>query len=210
MGTRSWTKAAREAVSIQIAYGRKHRHRGECRSPRSRSDLHKTYQYSAFGVPELGLKNGLADKLVVAPYATLLALSIAPQATVSNLKRLPGWGCWTITVLRSDGLQRRPGREGARGVIVRAYMAHHQGMSFLALTNFLHGNTLSRISLRPARAHVEPLLQERIPHLPPLHHIATRERISSVAGIGEVAPSVANSIPPYRHAQDPVAVQWPL
>ncbi len=192
-------KAAREAVSIQIAYGRKHRTPwGMSESAFADLDLHKTYQYSAFGVPELGLKNGLADKIVIAPYATLLAVSIAPQATLRNLKRLAGLGLLDdYGYYEAMDFSRRPGRQGARGVIVRAYMAHHQGMGFLALTNFLHGHTLQDYFHSDPRVRtVEPLLQERIPHLPPLHHIATRERVSSVAGIGEVAPSVSQFATP--------------
>jgi cyclic beta-1,2-glucan synthetase len=86
-------KAAREAVAIQIAYGRKHRVPwgiSECAF--GDLDIHKTYQYQAFGVPELGLKRGLAEKIVVAPYATLLAVSIAPRESVRNLKRLADLG----------------------------------------------------------------------------------------------------------------------
>jgi len=55
-------------------------------------DLNRTYQYKAFGVPALGLKRGLEEQLVIAPYATLLALNVAPQATVHNLKELAGLG----------------------------------------------------------------------------------------------------------------------
>ena len=69
-------------------------------------DLNKTYQYKAFGVPELGLKRGLEEKVVVAPYATLLALNVAPRETVQNLKRLAGLGLLErLRLLRSDGLQ---------------------------------------------------------------------------------------------------------
>ena len=55
-------------------------------------DIRKTYQYQAFGVPELGLKRGLDEKIVVAPYATFLAVSIAPREAMLNLKRLAGLG----------------------------------------------------------------------------------------------------------------------
>ena len=55
-------------------------------------DLARNYQYKAFGVPALGLKRGLEEKLVVAPYATLLALNVAPKETVQNLQRMAGLG----------------------------------------------------------------------------------------------------------------------
>ncbi len=86
-------KSIREAVAIQIAYGRKHRVPwgiSECAF--GDLDLQKTYQYYAFGVPELGLKRGLADKIVIAPYATLLAVGIVPRETMRNLKRLSDLG----------------------------------------------------------------------------------------------------------------------
>ncbi len=91
-------KAAGEAVSVQIAYGRTHHVPwGISESAFADLDLDKTYQYKAFGVPALGLKRGLEEQLVVAPYAALLALSVAPGETVLNLKRMAGLGCWAIT-----------------------------------------------------------------------------------------------------------------
>ncbi len=193
-------KATREAVAIQIAYGRKHQVPwgiSECAF--GDLDIHKTYQYQAFGVPELGLKRGLAEKIVVAPYATLLAVSIAPRESVQNLKRLAELGLLSdYGYYEALDYSRQSNREGERGVIVRAYMAHHQGMSFLALTNFLHDDCLRRhFHADPRVRTVEPLLHERIPHLPPLHHISTRERVSSVASVGEVAPSVSQFETPH-------------
>jgi cyclic beta-1,2-glucan synthetase len=193
-------KSAREAVEVQIAYGRK---QGvpwgisECAF--GDLDLHKIYQYQAFGVPELGLKRGLADKIVIAPYATLLAVDLAPREAVRNLKRLAGLG-----VLDDYGYyealdySQPAGREGGRGVIVRAYMAHHQGMSFLALANFLQDGSLRRrFHADPRVRTAEPLLQERIPVLPSLQHVSTRERVSSVAGVGDVTPSVSQFETPH-------------
>lgn len=193
-------KAAREAVAIQIDYGRKHLVPwgiSECAF--ADLDHHKTYQYSAFGVPELGLKRGLAEKIVVAPYATLLAVGLAPRESVKNLKRLGVLGLLSdYGFYESLDYSRQPGRGGERGVVVRAYMAHHQGMSFLALANFLHDDRLRRhFHADPRVRTFEPLLLERIPHLPPLHHVSTRERISSVAAVGEAAPSVSQFETPH-------------
>jgi cyclic beta-1,2-glucan synthetase len=134
-------------------------------------DLEGNYQYRAFGVPGLGLKRGLADDLVVAPYATVLAALVSPSDAVANLKSL-----------RDEGLagqygyyesidyteERKPkGQRG--GVVLTTYMAHHQGMSLLALDDVLNGSPMQR------RFHADPriqaadlLLQERIPHLVPL------------------------------------------
>jgi len=186
-------KSAREAVEIQIAYGRKRRTPwgiSECAF--ANVDANKTYQYQAFGVPELGLKRGLADKLVVAPYATLMAAMIAPREAVLNLKHFSELGMLgDYGYYEALDYSQQSTREGEGGVLVRAYMAHHQSMGFLALANLLHNNSLqgyfhSDLRVRAA----EPLLHERIPVLPPLSDISERERVSSVAGPGEIAPSV--------------------
>ena len=128
-------------------------------------DLHLTYQYGPFGVPGLGMRRGLGDDLVVAPYATALALAVDPHAAVENL--------WRLTVAGLDGrygfyesvdytASRLP--EGARSAIVRTFMAHHAAMTLLAINEHLSGRRMSR------RFHAEPivkatelLLQERIP-----------------------------------------------
>ncbi len=193
-------KAAREAVAVHIAYGtRRQVPWGISECAYGDLDLAKTYQYKAFGVPELGLKRGLEEEVVVAPYASLLALSLAPRRTVRNLRRLAGLG-----LLNDHGFydamdfSRRPLPKGERGVVVRTYMAHHQGMGLLSLANFLHGNSFQRRFLADPRVQsVESLLHERIPRLRPLHHISTRERAPSLESLGEVAPSVSKFDTPH-------------
>jgi cyclic beta-1,2-glucan synthetase len=125
-------KAAREAVTVQIAYGRTRRVPwGISESAFGDLDLEKTYQYKAFGVPALGLKRGLEEQLVVAPYATLLALNVAPSETVQNLKRLAELGLLSdYGYYEAMDFSRQAQREGRRGVIIEAYMAHHQGWHF--------------------------------------------------------------------------------
>ncbi len=185
-------KAAREAVSVQIAYGRTRRVPwGISESAFANMDLNKTYQYKAFGVPALGLKRGLEEELVVAPYATLLALNVAPSETVQNLKQLAGMGLLAdYGYYEAIDFSRQTQREGRRGVIIEAYMAHHQGMAFLALTNFLHGNPFPRRFHRDPRVRAfESLLQERIPTLPPLHLISTRQSKPDLMGVDLAAPA---------------------
>ena len=193
-------KAAREAVEIQIAYGRKHRVPwGISESAFGGLDINKTYQYRAFGVPELGLKRSLEEKVVIAPYATLLAVNVAPKETVRNLKRLAGLGLLgDYGYYEAMDFSWQPSREGERGVIVRTYMAHHQGMGFLSLANFFFNNIMQhRFHADPRVRTVEPLLQERIPTLPPLHHISTRERVASVTRLGDIAPSATELDTPH-------------
>ncbi len=192
--------AIREAVAIHIAYGRKRRVPwGISESAFGDLDANKTYQYKALGVPELGLKREVREEIVVAPYATLLSMNIAPGEAVQNLKRLTKLGLLSDHgYYEAMDFGRQPRRDGERGVIVRTYMAHHQGMGFLSLNNFLHGNPVQRrFHADPRVRAVEPLLHERIPSLPPLHHIPTRERMPSVMSAGEVAPSTSKFDTPH-------------
>jgi cyclic beta-1,2-glucan synthetase len=190
-------KAAREAVSVQIAYGRAHRVPwGISESAFADLDSNKTYQYKAFGVPALGLKRGMEEQMVIAPYATLLALNVAPTETVRNLKQLAGLGLLgEYGYYEAMDFSRQPQREAGnrshkRGVIVEAYMAHHQGMAFLALTNFLRGDPFPRRFHSDARVRAfEALLQERIPTLPPLQLISTRQNEPALPARDLVAPT---------------------
>ncbi len=190
-------KAARDAVAVQISYGRRNRVPwGISESAFADLDQEKTYQYKALGVPALGLKRGLEEQLVVAPYASLLALNLAPVAAVLNLKRLT-----SLDLLGDYGyfeamdFSRQPQRDvlsknRKRGVIIEAYMAHHQGMAFLALINFLHDNPFPRRFHSDSRVRAfEALLQERIPTLPPLHLISTRQTEPQILTADPVAPA---------------------
>ena len=102
-------------------------------------DLAQAYQYSSFGVPGLGLKRGLGDDLVVAPYATALAAMIEPKEAARNFARLGKAGASGRYGFREalDYTERRL-PEGASVAVVRSYMAHHQGMALVALGNVLN------------------------------------------------------------------------
>src|ERR1700694_4600531 len=102
-------------------------------------DLELTYQYSNFGVPGLGLKRGLSENTVIAPYATALAAMVDAPPAISNLAQLEalgGLGRYGYYEALDYTRSRLP--EGARFAIVRAYMAHHQGMTLCAIANVLH------------------------------------------------------------------------
>ena len=128
-------------------------------------DLERTYQYASFGVPGLGFKRGLGDDAVVAPYATALAAPITPQAAVRNFARLAGaGGCGRYGWY--EALDYTPARlpEGEQVAVVRSYMAHHQGMTVVALANALHNGVMSaRFHAEPIVQATELLLQERTP-----------------------------------------------
>ena len=93
-------------------------------------DIEQTYQYSSFGVPDLGYKRGLSENIVIAPYASGLAAMIDPAAAARNFRRMAGIGArgaygWYEALDYTRA--RLP--EGAKFAIVRAYMAHHQAMT---------------------------------------------------------------------------------
>ncbi len=159
-------QTARAAVARQIAYGR------QCGLPWGISesgyntlDLQLNYQYRAFGVPGLGLKRGLAEDQVVAPYATALALMVAPEAACANLQRLAAAGAEGRFGLHEaiDYTQARQ-RRGETHAVLRSYMAHHQGMSLLALDYLLRDRPMQRrFGSDPLFQATLLLLQERIP-----------------------------------------------
>jgi len=117
-------------------------------------DLALTYQYSNFGIPGLGLKRGLSEDLVIAPYATALAAMIDPGAAAENLGRLATLGARGAYGFYEalDYTATRLPVAGAAG-LVRAYMAHHQGMSVVAIANVLHDGAMR------ARFHAAPIVK---------------------------------------------------
>ncbi len=197
-------KAVREAVSVQITYGRRNDVPwGISESAYANLDLNKTYQYKAFGVPSLSLKGSSEDQLVVSPYAALLALAIVPNETVKNLKKMVTLGMLgDYGFYESMDFSRQNQRYGKRGIVVEAYMAHHQGMAFLALINFLHGKPFSRRFHNDPRVRAfEGLLQERIPALPPLH--LTSARHSEQDYLGDDSSTAEGSVFSSPHTLTP-------
>jgi len=128
-------------------------------------DLDFTYQYSNFGIPSLGLKRGLGKNRVVAPYATALATMVDPRAASANLERLAKIGARGRYGFY-EALDYTPSRlpEGESVTIVRAYMAHHQGMSIVAIADTLFDGAMrTRFHAEPIIQATELLLQERMP-----------------------------------------------
>lgn len=193
-------QACREAVSLQIEFGRRHGVPwGISESAYSDMDANRTYQYQAFGVPGLGLKRSLGEDIVLAPYATMLALAIAPREAVRNLKRLSLMGLYgDYGFYESIDLTRERSREGELGVIVEAYMAHHQAMSFLAIDNLVHDHAIQkRFHLDPRVRASEALFYERVPASPPIYQGSERDEMSSRSMPEEIAPSVSTFTTPH-------------
>jgi cyclic beta-1,2-glucan synthetase len=180
-------------VRRQIAHGAAlHTPWGISESAYNARDLELTYQYSNFGVPGLGLKRGLSENLVIAPYATGLAAMIDPQAATRNFVRLAAAGARGRYGFY-EALDYTPSRlpEGADVAIVRAFMAHHQGMTIVAIANVLFdGRMRARFHAEPSVRATELLLQERTPRDVSIAH-PRAEEVTTAAHIGSVqAPEV--------------------
>lgn len=171
-------QTAQAVAKLQIAYGRQHKVPwGISESGYYHFDANQNYQYQAFGIPGLGFKRGLGENLVIAPYASLLALSIQPQAVMENIEHLEEVGMLGHYGFYEavDYTQARlpMGRQQA---IVRSYMAHHQGMILLALANYLLDEAMiHRFHADPRMQSVDLLLQEQIPQQAPLEELPSGE-----------------------------------
>jgi len=153
-------------VERQIANGVAHGMPwGVSESSYNARDLEMTYQYSNFGVPGLGLKRGLNENRVIAPYATGLAMMVAPHAALRNFERLAALGAegrFGFYEAVDFTAQRLPA--GADHALVQSFMAHHQGMTITAIANTLQDGVLrTRFHAEPMIRAVDLLLQERVP-----------------------------------------------
>jgi cyclic beta-1,2-glucan synthetase len=133
-------------------------------------DLGLTYQYRSFGVPGLGLKNGLAEDRVVAPYATGLAALVRPDLAARNFRTLEREGAGgTYGFYEAIDYTEAHLPPGRRNVVVKTFMAHHQGMVLVALGEALNGSPMRRrFHSDPRVVATELLLEERIPVRVPL------------------------------------------
>ncbi len=191
------------AVLHQIAYGKaKGVPWGISESGFYRFDTNQNYQYRAFGVPGLGFKRGLGDDLVIAPYASLIAVGFDPLAVVRNLanlikyKMIGLYGLYESIDFTADRLLL-----DETSAVVSEYMAHHQGMILMAMANFLNDDVMvHRMHSDPRIQSIDLLLQEQIPHAVP----AQDPYAEDVKGIQRLTP-VQEEINPWR-----VPVQTPI
>ena len=162
----------RAVVARQIEYGKQRGVPwGMSESGYNAIDVHLNYQYRAFGVPGLGLKRALGEDLVVAPYASALALIVAPEAACLNLQRLAGSGLAGALGL-FEAIDYTPSRQrrGESSTVVRSFMAHHQAMSLLSFAYVLLARPMQkRFEADPLFQATLLLLQERIPRATLFH-----------------------------------------
>ena len=192
-------QTSRLVVRRQITYGGERGVPwGVSESGYNARDLEMTYQYSSFGVPGLGLRRGLNEDVVIAPYATGLATMIDPAEAVENFRRLAAAGAsgaYGLYEALDYTAPRLP--EAGEVAVVRAYMAHHQGMIVVAIANALHGGMMrARFHAEPSVQATELLLQERTPR----DVAVARPRTDEVQAVGDVREFVP---PVDRHFTSP-------
>ncbi len=128
-------------------------------------DINLDYQYKAIGVPWLGLKRGLVEDAVSAPYATLMAFLVDPEVAMENLKKLKVEGL-EGPYGYYEAVDYTQGRIpfGAKRAIIKSFMAHHQGMGLLSLNNYINEYIMQvRFHSDPIVKSARLLLQEKVP-----------------------------------------------
>jgi cellobiose phosphorylase len=186
-------QTCKSAVNRQIEYGKlRGVPWGISESGYNSVDVRQNYQYRAFGVPGLGLKRGLSEDLVIAPYATTLALMVMPEEACANLERLANegfmgkFGFYEAIDYTSVRLPR-----GQSKAVVRSFMAHHEGMSFLSLAYILLDRPMQkRFESYPLFQATLLLLQEKIPRATTF--------FSHTSGVTNVRPVANNQEAPFR------------
>lgn len=168
------------AVRSQQDYAaRRHIPWGISESAYSQTDEAGNYQYHAFGLPRLALHKDELEALVVSPYSSVLALSVDPCGALKNLHRMAGQG-WMGAYGFYEAADYTPSVQHPRRhshQLVRCWMAHHQGMSILALGNFLHAGVVRRwFHNNPYVQATELLLNEK-----PVAHVRKHAEYRSAA-----------------------------
>ncbi len=162
----------RAIVRRQIEYGKQRNVPwGISESGYNMTDVNQIYQYRAFGVPGLGFKHGLIEDLVIAPYASALALMVEPSEACTNLQRMAAEG-YLGQYGFYEAIDYTPSRlsRGEISATVQSYMAHHQGMSFLSTAYVLLDRPMQRrFMANPIFQAADLLLQERVPKASPFY-----------------------------------------
>ncbi len=183
-------------VHKQIDYGRKNSIPwGISESGYNIVDAHSNYQYKAFGVPGIGFKRGLGEDLVISPYSTIMALMVAPKESYKNLQFLKeegfesNYGFYEAIDYTTSRLLRKQ-----KKVIVKSFMAHHQGMSFLSLAYLLLDKPMQKRF--ESEVHLKStllLLQERIPRISTFYSPSVHAGDASIISANDQSIRVINT-----------------
>jgi hypothetical protein len=166
-------QSLRAAVRIQQAYGEERGVPwGISEAAHAGRDERGQYQYYAFGVPplsasgrEMTASGEEANRLVIAPYASMLALMMDPARATANLRSMAANGWWTRHGF-FESIDYSKAAGGGAPEVVHCFMAHHQGMALLGIDNALFGNRMQeRFHHDPLVQSTEFLLEERMPAL---------------------------------------------
>jgi cyclic beta-1,2-glucan synthetase len=196
-------QTSRLVVQRQIEYGQElNIPWGISESAYNARDLELTYQYSNFGVPGLGLKRGLSENKVIAPYATGLAAMVDGEAALANYSTLEAMGArgrYGFYEAVDFTSSRVP--EGATRAVVKCYMAHHQGMTIVSIVNaLLDGRMRDRFHSDVSVQATELLLQERTPRDVSVSH-PRAEEVGTASRVHEQqAPAVRRIRTPHESA----------
>lgn len=179
----------RSVVAAQVEYARQRNVPwGISESGYNTTDAALNYQYRAFGVPGIGLKRGLAEDLVIAPYATMLGLMVDPDASCQNLQKMAAlgfmgrYGFYEAVDYTAARLPR-----GQQYAIIKSFMVHHQGMGLLALSYVLNDRPMQRrFESDPLLQSTLLVLQERSPRIGAFHS-ASAEQASVRSAVPEQA-----------------------
>ncbi len=199
--------ACQVAVAEQIAFAAQQKVPwGVSESAYAARDHTLAYQYAPHGVPRLALRRTPTDELVVAPYATALAAPLVPHQAILNLmavEALGGRGDYGFI----DALDFSPARQSATNVCtpVATFMAHHQGMTIVALANTLLGGVAQRWGMSNPRIEaVSSLLHERVPR--EIADLPDQAPRLAALNFQSRLPGLYREVVPGAHAIDPTHV----
>jgi len=191
-------ETAESVISAQRSYAKKHNVPwGVSESGYFALDYRLNYQYRAFGIPNLGLKRGLVDDMVVSPYSTLLALPFAPGAAMDNIRQLLSEGMggkYGMFEAADYTPERVPAKK--KKAVVQSYFAHHQGMSLISLANCLNDFSMVRRFHSDPRIRAGELMLQETPSLQPVLSKQIREPVLQLQDRTEEEREVVRSFGP--------------
>ncbi|MDB5894894.1 MAG: carbohydrate-binding protein, partial [Rhodoferax sp.] len=200
-------EACRAALREQIAYGQAQQVPwGISESAYAGSDHTLAYQYAPQGVPRLALRRTPPDELVIAPYATALAAQIAPHRATLNFDRLEAMAPRArYGFIEALDFTRARQTSGTRFTGVDTFMAHHQGMSIVALANVLLDGPAQRWGMaNPSIEAVASLLHERAPR--EVSQLYEPSDAPPALALQRRAPGLLREVPPGATAVEPTHV----
>jgi cyclic beta-1,2-glucan synthetase len=194
-----WDATYAFVIKTQMKYGKERNIPwGLSESGFASINLQLDYQYKAIGIPWLGLKRGLMEDIVAAPYATFLTLPFFPSEAYCNIMKLKKegmlgkYGYYEAIDFTTERLG-----PNEKSIIVKSYMAHHEGMSLLSINNYLNNKIFqTRFFADPSINAAKLLLQEKIPQ----NHIVVKQKNEKVLPIKSV---VTHDSATYRRYTEP-------